>query len=280
MKRVCLSLILGCLAAGCPGSLENPDCFPEQFAPRCSLEDFDIEEYFVESCGTSTCHGSEHEDTPDNAVDLESAGLFDRLSGQIASSPACNALGIPIIDTGLWRNSFLIRKLTNDHGQCGDRMPFDGILPEPQLQCIGRWLVQGGGQVETQMGGVCAPRGSDTGPRPDSSVMDSSTPTEDAGAEMDAGPMMDAGTDAGTDAGPPIDCTAIVDAGLMVCQTTETGCEAVSDPTRDCNATCLLAGLVCTQSVPEEGCNPMVGGEESNCDQAGRMADYCYCGVE
>lgn len=278
MKRVCLSLIYGCLVAGCPGSLENPDCFPEQSAPRCSLEDFDVEEYFVESCGTSTCHGSDHDDTPDNAVDLESAGLFDRLSGQIASSPACNALGIPIIDTSVWRNSFLIRKLTNDHGSCGDRMPFDGILPEPQLQCIGRWLVQGGGEVEMQMGGVCAPRGEDAGPQPDSSVMDSSTPAEDSGPEMmDAGPMT---MDAGTDAGPAIDCSAITEAGLMVCETTETGCEAVSDAARDCNATCMLAGLVCTQSVPDEGCGPMPGGAESNCNQEGRMADYCYCGVE
>ncbi|MFT5354434.1 MAG: hypothetical protein ACI9KE_001639 [Polyangiales bacterium] len=278
MKRVCLSLIVACLAAGCPGSLENPDCFPEQSAPRCSLEDFDVEAYFVDSCGTSTCHGAEHEDSADNAVDLESAGLFDRLSGQIASSPACNELGIPIIDTSLWQNSFLIRKLRATHGSCGDRMPFDGVLPEPQLQCIGRWLVQGGGQVEMQMGGQCAPRaGSDAGPRPDSSVMDAATPAEDTGPGMDAGP---APMDAGNDAGPAFDCTAIEGAGLMLCETLADGCEAVSDASRDCNATCALAGLICIQSTPEEGCSPMAGGGESNCNQEGRMADYCYCGAE
>ena len=272
MKRACVSLVLGCFVVGCPGSLENPDCFPEQAAPRCSLDpaDFDVEEYFADKCGTSTCHGSDHEDTAENAVDLESEGVFDRLSAQIASSPACNELGIPIIDTTQRQNSFLIRKLRGDHGSCGDRMPFDGVLPEPQLQCIGRWLVQGGGQLEMQVGGQCAPRaGVDAGPRPDSSVMDASVPSEDASTDA-----------ASVDSGPAFDCTAITAAGLMLCQTTATGCEAVSDDTRDCRATCALAGLVCIQSTPEVGCAPMVDGGESNCDQEGRMADYCYCGAE
>lgn len=283
MKTVCLSLVLGCLVAGCPGSLENPDCFPEQSAPRCSLEDFEIEAYFTESCGTRACHGSDHEDTPENMVDLETAGLFDRLSGQLASSPACNEAGIPIIDTSSWQNSFLIRKLRGTQGGCGERMPFDGMLPEPQLQCIGRWLVQGGGQVEMQTGGQCAPRsGVDSGPRPDTSAMmdggpavdtgptmDSGTP--DAGGEMDAGPM---------DAGPAAaDCSAISAAGLMLCQDLPNACEAVSSMAMDCNVTCALAGLVCLRSTPEEGCAPMAGGGESNCDQEERMADYCYCGV-
>lgn len=276
MKRACLLMAFGCLA-GCPGSLENPECFPEQSAPRCSLEDFDVEEYFADSCGTSTCHGSDHEDTADNAVDLETTNLFDRLSGQIASSPACNEMGIPIIDTSRWENSFLIRKLRGTHGSCGDRMPFDGMLAEPQLQCIGRWLVQGGGEVEMQVGGQCAPRsGTDAGPRPDSSVMDASSGADSGAA--DSGPIDGGSTE--MDSGPAFNCDAIADEGLMLCATNTDGCEAVSDATRDCNATCALAGLVCVQSVPEEGCAPMADGVESNCDQEGRMADYCFCGAE
>ena len=108
--------------------------------------------------------------------------------------------------------------------------------------------------------------------------MDAGPPEMDAGPpEMDAGPPE-------MDAGPvSANCAAISDAGLMVCQMSETACEAISDATRDCNATCALAGLVCSQSVPDSEageCAPEPGGAESNCDQAGRMADYCFCEAE
>ena len=274
MRLSAWTFLLGAvLLGGCPGDLDNPECFPDQSAPRCTIPDFDPVTYFADSCSGSACHGSDHPPDDVNVVDLVSDGVFERLTGQFASATAC--ADIAVIDEGNWQNSFLIRKLRGQQGSCGDRMPYAGTLPEPELQCIGRWLVLGGTDVDVEMNGCVDRTGTDSGPRMDAGeTMDAGV--DDAGAVEDAGAMPDAGDDTGPAA---IDCSGISGAGYMLCVEDETGCQAKTENLVSCDTVCATAGLVCVRVTNDDDLACAAGTDaDIACDlEQDNMHNYCYC---
>lgn len=143
-SRLLLVLLL-CLSVGCPGRLENPECFPPPGTPVCRDVDFDVENYLATHCGSGGCHSAEPSSDANNNLDLVSPDLFARLSQQDASWDACSDL--KIVDHARWQDSFMLLKLNNTQGSaCGLSMPDFGrsIIPQPDLDCISRWVVLGG----------------------------------------------------------------------------------------------------------------------------------------
>lgn len=114
----------------------------EQCPPLRCLDDTFPTSYLGESCGSSACHGADHPNPNNN---YETGDVFDRLVGLPSdqtnpgtASPVC--ANIPIIDLVDIPNSMLLRKLRGDHGTCGERMPFDGIVPEETVACLESWI--------------------------------------------------------------------------------------------------------------------------------------------
>ncbi len=265
-------LVLSCgWLSGCPGELENPECFPDQAAPRCTIPNFDPVAFFADRCGDSTCHAAGDRMNEFNNLDMVSDGLYERLTRQHASDPAC--ADIPMIDEENWQNSFLARKLRGQQGSCGQTMPnFSRPLPEPEAQCIGRWLVLRGAPVDFE-GEGCVDR-ADSGVRMDVGASEdamSDAPTDSAG-EMDA---------MSEDTGEmSVDCQPLRDASFMVCQESETGCEVKTETGMTCSAICAMAGLSCSRVVDDNpmACEPNLDGETWGCDEdTGHMHDYCFC---
>ena len=164
------------------------------------------------------------------------------------------------------RDSFLMKKILNMQGICGDPMPLLGSLTGQEILCVERWL------LDNRLGGV------DAGPR-----IDSGRPSTDAGVvPIDAGMSMmpDAGAPPEPDAGPPpVDCTPIQAAtDQELCVTEADRCEGIFHDGTSCPELCALAGLQCEQSYENiDGmCLPNLG-VVYECQQVGSMSDYCVC---
>lgn len=145
LRRRLILAFLGLAVGGCPGTLENPSCFPPPDTPLCRIPEFNVEEYLTDSCGASGCHSDSMSTAANNNLDLVSGDLFQRLSVQPASWEACSDLNI--VDVDEWQNSFMLLKLRNAQGAaCGQSMPDFGlsVIPQPELDCISRWVVLGG----------------------------------------------------------------------------------------------------------------------------------------
>ena len=136
--------LLALFVAACPEDLKEPECYAPQEAVECTIPDFDAAKFLGDRCGTSTCHGADRSPDGTNALDLESDGLFERLTTQHAVDPGCASL--TMIDPGGNANtSYLLQKLYGTQS-CGQSMPDFGasLLPQDELDCITRWALNNG----------------------------------------------------------------------------------------------------------------------------------------
>jgi len=256
---------------GCPGELTNADEFPDTPLPPCP-SNIDVErDIFAQRCGSSACHEG---DDPQAGLDLISPGVFERLLEAPVEHEQCADMGMVLVGTDpdtILDDSFLMAKLLNRQGACGDPMPQVGLLTSAQLGCVQRWIGENltGGDV-------------DAGPPRDAGMMsmDDGGPVvdEDAGpvAEEDAGRMDE-------DAGPePAGCSGISDGGFTVCVDTAGACEALYEGGgSSCDDVCALAGLTCMTAYADadDGSCTFDDTVEVACnnDDDG-MSDYCVCG--
>ena len=130
MSRLPLFLALVALVAlaGCPGSLEDPQRFADQFGGGCP----DVPALFQSSCASAGCHS-----TSDLAgsLDLASPMVFGRLSGKMAAGGP----GL-LIDPDQPEASVLYSKLTAAP-PFGSRMPLAAeALDDATVACVLAWI--------------------------------------------------------------------------------------------------------------------------------------------
>lgn len=126
-RRLLLTSILTAALAGCPGSLDDPDRFAEQFG-TCP----DVPTLLGKTCATAGCHAAE---SPSSGLDLASDDVAGRLSGQKAKGGD----GL-LIDPQTPADSVLYTKVT-DAPPFGGRMPLGGDpLGDTQVSCILSWI--------------------------------------------------------------------------------------------------------------------------------------------
>lgn len=264
-SAITLSLVgIALLASACPGSIDNPDDFPE--LPECTDDDFNAEELFATSCGTSSCHDGA--DPTRGNLDLISPGVFERLEG-VASHECGDFLRV---DPAEPDNSFLFLKITGRQGPgCGQRMPQVSFLTNTQISCLQRWIRLNVADLNDAGTDAARDAGSDTATdAEDDATVDAA---EDAPEDMMS---MDAPMDAG-----PVDCSGIAEAGFELCETTENGCTAETVAGSGCDDVCMAAGMVCTQAIDDAtpDCGPADGVEpfpDCSADR-GSMHEFCTC---
>lgn len=126
-RRPLLTTLFAIALAGCPGSLEDPDRFAEQFG-TCP----DTPALIAKSCASANCHAAEN---PSAGLDLASDDVIGRLSGQKAAGSA----GL-LVDPSAPAESVLYTKVT-DAPPFGSRMPLGGNpLDDAQVDCILSWI--------------------------------------------------------------------------------------------------------------------------------------------
>jgi hypothetical protein len=119
-------LLLAAALVGCPGSLDDPGRFSDQFG-TCP----DIPMLLVTSCGTAGCHAA---DSPAAGLDLASADVLGRLSGTMAQG------GGVLVDPSAPEASVLYTKLTSSP-PFGSRMPQSGAaLDDATVACVLTWI--------------------------------------------------------------------------------------------------------------------------------------------
>ncbi len=79
---------------------------------------------------------------------------------------------------------------------------------------------------------------------------------------------------------PPIDCSAIANAGFELCDSSEDSCSVVFEDGAGCGAVCASAGLSCVQAWEnlDGQCAPDTGLGMTTC-QSGHESDFCVCGA-
>ncbi|APR79270.1 Hypothetical protein A7982_04617 [Minicystis rosea] len=127
LKRPLFALSFFAVAlAGCPGSLENPERFAEQFG-TCP----DVPTLLNTACGTANCHGASN---PSSGLDLASSDIAGRLAGKEATN------GGLLLDFDAPEKSVLYTKVT-DLPPFGSRMPLGGTpFDDTEVSCILSWI--------------------------------------------------------------------------------------------------------------------------------------------
>lgn len=115
----------------------------------------DVEEVLLRSCGRAGCHSAS---SMVAGLDLASPGVQTRLIDVPAThqditcpNPDGGALPVPcvpascpdakLIDLAHPENSWLLKKLAGEQGDCGEQMPLlPGILTESERTCLEEWL--------------------------------------------------------------------------------------------------------------------------------------------
>lgn len=132
MKAGLTAAAIGCVAVlvggsvmlGCPGTLENKECFLQERAAH---------DILAASCTAKSCHNAEDEAL---GLDLETSGLGSRLSGKASTS--CD--GKLLVDPGNPEESVLYGKLL-DTPVCGSRMPLgQPPLFEEDIEIVRLWI--------------------------------------------------------------------------------------------------------------------------------------------
>ena len=122
--------------AGCAGSLSNPEDFMDGgTTPKTA------EMVLAESCGNAGCHDA----TPQAAAEL------DLISPNVEIRVVdVNAIGVGcesdvLVVAGDPDASYLLDKVLNVPGICGEQMPFLGSLPPDEVQILRDWIMDLGG---------------------------------------------------------------------------------------------------------------------------------------
>ena len=202
MRRAVLAIVaLGATLVACTESRTPVGPLPVD----CPTSTADIQRIILApTCGASGCHSGT---TPAADLDLVSPDLEARIVG----GAAVMCYGEVIVRAGDPDGSYLIHKLTDSAPTCGDPMPARAPqLAESKIACLRQWIAS-------------------LGPGPG---FDGGVP--------DGGEALDAGTDAGGDAGP---CAPLADCG-------GTCTDTMNDSTNcgGCGMTCA-AGQSCAMGM-------------------------------
>ncbi len=130
MSRLSLLVPLTALTvlAGCPGSLEDPGRFADQFGGGCP----DVPALLQSACASAGCHSASD---AVGSLDLASPMVFGRLSGKMAAGGA----GL-LIDPDEPDASVLYAKLTAAP-PFGSRMPLSAeALDDATAACVLAWI--------------------------------------------------------------------------------------------------------------------------------------------
>lgn len=159
-RRLGAALVLAALSlsqAGCPepGDLENVQSFCK---PGASVVDAKgqvtgcsgsasgggsasgCETACIQALFAGTCKSCHSQAAPLGMLDLESAGVSARLKDQAAkhadtASPASCPSGDKLIDSATPSASWLLKKVSNQQGQCGTQMPPQGASAD-DVACV------------------------------------------------------------------------------------------------------------------------------------------------
>lgn len=125
----------GLVAAGCPGTLEDPDRF-KPVATTCALQ-IDVEtDLFAARCGTTNCHVAGP--SASAGLDLASANPMARLK----DLPELSCTQRPLVSSANPRASVLLDRLKGTPS-CGARMPLTGEpFSQQEIDCVEVWINQ------------------------------------------------------------------------------------------------------------------------------------------
>lgn len=146
MKRfasIVFALVSALAAAGCPGSLSNPEAFLDG-----GTTTKDAETVFEESCGTAGCHDDV---TSASGLDLLSPGVETRVVDVNATGLGCESQILVV--AGDPNSSYLLDKVLGAIGICDSRMPFLSILPDSDVEVLRQWIIDLGGSGAGTMDG-------------------------------------------------------------------------------------------------------------------------------
>lgn len=123
------------VAAGCPGTLENPDRF-QPIATSCALQ-IDVEaDLLAARCGTTNCHVAGP--SASAGLDLASANPMARLK----DLPELSCTQRPLVSSANPRASVLLDRLKGTPS-CGARMPLIGDpFTQQEIDCVEVWINQ------------------------------------------------------------------------------------------------------------------------------------------
>lgn len=137
---------LALLATGCPepGDLEdfnNPTKFPAPAVvapPGGSCETACITKLFQQDATCKICHSGT---VQLGKLDLASAGVIERLKDKPAAHDAVDPAAVCptgdlLISTATPAESWLLKKVTMQHGTCGTAMPPTAVLSEAEVTCV------------------------------------------------------------------------------------------------------------------------------------------------
>jgi len=156
-----------------PGTLENRDDFPTNL-PACVIPTFRAH------CALSGCHSGR---VPAADLDLASSRVLDRLLDQPSTHLDIDPDGIPpecptgdlLVDTQNPEESWMLKKLRDEQGECGDPMPaIPTGFDDEELSCLESWILSL--QSDAGAGGT----GGDPG---DAAVEASDANVNDAGSD-------------------------------------------------------------------------------------------------
>ncbi|MFH1568079.1 MAG: hypothetical protein ABIL09_08785 [Gemmatimonadota bacterium] len=135
---VAASLALAVGAASCADRITSTETVfdrqePVQTEPGTTATyAFVQEQVLTPSCALSGCHGGAQ------FPDLSAASAYGSIVGQESSS------GMPLVDPGAPRNSFLYIKINGGPNLEGRRMPYQRQpLPQALIDSVGAWIERG-----------------------------------------------------------------------------------------------------------------------------------------
>lgn len=125
-RRLTLAAALAAALTGCPGSIDDPGRFADQFG-TCP----DIPMLITTTCAVAGCHAGS---SPSGSLDLSAGDVASSLSGKMASGGA----GL-LVDPSAPDQSVLYTKLTASP-PFGSRMPLGKPLDDTTVSCVLTWI--------------------------------------------------------------------------------------------------------------------------------------------
>ena len=138
-RRFVIGLLMswGCVVAGCPGTLSDPDAFTDDPRGNPECTEADVEALLVATCGTSNCHDPIE---PAGQLDLASADVASRLVG--VNSVAVGCTDRVLVVAAAPESSYLLSKVDGSTDICGLQMPVvPPALSDSEVTCIEDWIL-------------------------------------------------------------------------------------------------------------------------------------------
>jgi hypothetical protein len=148
-----LSVGIGWLCSGCPGSLQDPErFFIDATTPPCVMDDGGCDtpvsaaavetDIFKPKCATPGCHVGASVPFAGN-LDLSKSDALDALAGRTSSTATCN--GQALVVPGNAMGSLIYNKLMA-MPRCGSQMPLGSMLQPEEMREVEDWIQTLGAQ--------------------------------------------------------------------------------------------------------------------------------------